>query len=30
VLPLEPPLNADGNGYLRHIDRWVTTLAGAG
>ena len=30
VLPLEPPLSADGNGYLRHIDRWVTTLAGAG
>ncbi len=25
-LPLEPPLNADGNAYLAHIDRWVAAL----
>ena len=28
-LPLEPPVDADGNGYLRHIDRWVSAIAGA-
>ena len=27
-LPLEPPLDADGEGYLEHIDRWVSTLTG--
>jgi zinc/manganese transport system substrate-binding protein len=27
TLPLEPPASADGNGYLRHIDRWVSTIA---
>jgi zinc/manganese transport system substrate-binding protein len=30
VLPIAPPVDADGNGYLRHIDRWVETIAGAG
>lgn len=29
-LPLEPPVNADGNGYLEHIDRWVAAIAAAG
>jgi len=29
-LPLQPPVDADGNGYLRHIDRWVGAIAGAG
>jgi zinc/manganese transport system substrate-binding protein len=29
-LPLEPPLGADGDGYLRHIDRWVNAVATAG
>lgn len=28
-LPLEPPVDADGNGYLRHIDRWVSAIASA-
>ncbi len=28
-LPLEPPVDADGNGYLRHIDRWVSAVASA-
>ncbi len=26
-LTIEPPLEADGEGYLAHIDRWVETLA---
>jgi zinc/manganese transport system substrate-binding protein len=26
VLPLEPPVEADGRGYLAHIERWVTTI----
>jgi zinc/manganese transport system substrate-binding protein len=26
-LPLEPPLEADGDGYLVHMDRWVAALA---
>jgi zinc/manganese transport system substrate-binding protein len=26
-LPLEPPADADGPGYLSHIDRWVDALA---
>ncbi|MCG6942779.1 MAG: zinc ABC transporter substrate-binding protein [Thiohalocapsa sp.] len=30
TLPLEPPVDADGDGYLRHIDRWVSTIATAG
>jgi zinc/manganese transport system substrate-binding protein len=30
TLPLEPPVNADGDGYLRHIDRWVSAMATAG
>ncbi len=30
VLPLQPPADADGDGYLRHIDRWVETIADAG
>jgi zinc/manganese transport system substrate-binding protein len=30
MLPLEPPVNADGDGYLRHIDRWVSAIAVAG
>jgi zinc/manganese transport system substrate-binding protein len=29
-LPLEPPLAADGEGYLRHMDRWVDAIASAG
>jgi zinc/manganese transport system substrate-binding protein len=29
-LPLQPPVDADGDGYLRHIDRWVRVIAGAG
>lgn len=30
TLPLEPPESADGAGYLRHIDRWVSAMATAG
>jgi len=30
MLPLEPPVSANGDGYLRHIDRWVSTIASAG
>jgi zinc/manganese transport system substrate-binding protein len=26
-LPLEPPLDADGDGYLAHMQRWVEALA---
>jgi zinc/manganese transport system substrate-binding protein len=26
-LPLEPPLDADGNGYLEHMQRWIDALA---
>lgn len=26
-LPLEPPLEADGEGYLQHIDRWIAALS---
>ena len=26
-LPLEPPVGADGDGWLRHIDRWVDAIA---
>jgi zinc/manganese transport system substrate-binding protein len=26
-LPLEPPMDANGEGYLRHIDRWVKAIA---
>ncbi|MBK1702389.1 metal ABC transporter substrate-binding protein [Thiococcus pfennigii] len=29
-LPLEPPLDADGDGYLQHMQRWVDALAGGG
>jgi zinc/manganese transport system substrate-binding protein len=29
-LPIQPPLSADGDGYLRHIDRWVTAIRSAG
>jgi zinc/manganese transport system substrate-binding protein len=29
-LPLEPPLEADGAGYLAHIDRWIAALTLAG
>ncbi len=29
TLPLSPPVSADGDGYLRHIDRWVSAIAGA-
>ena len=29
-LPLEPPLEAAGEGYLEHMERWVTGLAGGG
>jgi zinc/manganese transport system substrate-binding protein len=27
TLPLEPPVDADGNGYLEHIERWVAAIA---
>ncbi len=27
VLPMSPPLGADGNGYLSHIDAWVDAIA---
>jgi zinc/manganese transport system substrate-binding protein len=29
-LPLEPPLDADGDGYLAHMQRWVDALAADG
>ncbi|PVV11537.1 MAG: zinc ABC transporter substrate-binding protein [gamma proteobacterium symbiont of Ctena orbiculata] len=29
-LPLEPPLDADGNGYLEHLQRWVDAIAAGG
>ena len=29
-LQLEPPLDADGEGYLEHIQRWIDALAGGG
>ena len=29
ALPLSPPLDADGDGYLRHIDRWVAAIDSA-
>lgn len=29
-LPLEPPLEADGAGYLGHMGRWVEAMAGDG
>ncbi|MES9991509.1 MAG: metal ABC transporter substrate-binding protein [Candidatus Thiodiazotropha sp.] len=29
-LPLEPPLDADGNGYLEHMQRWVDAIAAGG
>jgi zinc/manganese transport system substrate-binding protein len=29
-LPLEPPLDADGDGYLAHMQRWVDALVPAG
>ena len=28
-LPLEPPLDADGDAYLAHMDRWVDALSGS-
>lgn len=28
-LSLEPPLDADGDGYLNHLGRWVDVIAGA-
>jgi len=28
-LPLEPPLDADGDGYLSHMQRWIDGLASA-
>jgi zinc/manganese transport system substrate-binding protein len=30
TLPLEPPADADGDGYLRHIERWIGVVGGAG
>lgn len=30
TLALDPPLDADGAGYLEHIDRWVEALAQGG
>jgi len=29
-LPLEPPLDADGEGYLAHMQRWIDALASGG
>jgi zinc/manganese transport system substrate-binding protein len=29
TLPLSPPVDADGDGYLRHIERWVAAIAAA-
>ena len=29
-LPLEPPLDADGDGYLAHMQRWIDALASGG
>jgi zinc/manganese transport system substrate-binding protein len=29
ALPVEPPLDADGAGYLAHIERWVSAVAPA-
>jgi zinc/manganese transport system substrate-binding protein len=29
-LPLEPPLDADGNGYLEHMQRWIDAIAAGG
>jgi zinc/manganese transport system substrate-binding protein len=29
-LPLEPPIDANGDGYLRHMDRWIDAIASAG
>ncbi|TNF86826.1 MAG: zinc ABC transporter substrate-binding protein [Gammaproteobacteria bacterium] len=29
MLPLEPALEADGEGYLLHLDRWIAALSGA-
>jgi zinc/manganese transport system substrate-binding protein len=29
-LPLEPPLDADGTGYLEHMQRWIDALAAGG
>lgn len=29
-LPLEPPVDADGEGYLEHIQRWVDMFSSAG
>lgn len=29
-LPLEPPLDADGDGYLAHMQRWIDALATGG
>jgi zinc/manganese transport system substrate-binding protein len=29
TLPLEPPADAEGDGYLRHIDRWVRAIGAA-
>jgi len=29
-LPLEPPLDADGDGYLEHMQRWFDALAAGG
>ena len=29
-LPLEPPLDADGGGYLAHMQRWIDAISGDG
>ena len=29
-LPLEPPLDADGDGYLAHMQRWIDAIASGG
>lgn len=26
-LPLEPPIDADGNGYLKHMQRWIDAIS---
>ncbi len=30
VLPLEPPLGADADGYIGMIEQWITAVAGSG
>jgi zinc/manganese transport system substrate-binding protein len=29
ALPLEPPMDANGDAYLEHVGRWVAAIASA-